>query len=85
MRSQVQVDESSKEIKVNAENLGEYFERKPADEAQRQEIAAEMCSFVAMLNARYAGIEQEGEEEGEAEGEHRAASHIKKSPGPHTA
>jgi len=71
----VQVDESGKEVKVNAENLGEYFERKPADEAHRQEIASEMCSFVATLNAKYAGIEEEGEEECE----HSAASHIKKS------
>jgi len=71
------VDESGKEVKVNAENLGEYFERKPADEVHRQEIASEMSSFVTMLNDKYAGIEEKGDQEGE----HRAASPVQTSLG----
>lgn len=56
----MQVDESGKEVKVNVDNLGDYFEREPADEAHRQEIALEMSRFVAMLNAKYAGIDEQG-------------------------
>ena len=63
----MEVAGSGKEIKVNVDNLGGSFERKPADEAHRQVLAGKMSNFVAMLNAKYAGIAVEEEEEEEEE------------------
>ena len=47
---------------MNADNLGGSFDRKPTDEAHRQVLSEKMSQFVAMLNAKYAGIEVEEEE-----------------------
>jgi hypothetical protein len=65
----VEVAGSGKELKVNVDNLGGSFERKPTDEAHRQLLDRKMSDFVAMLKAKYAGIEVEEEEVGEEEEE----------------